>query len=174
MNKKLKKVPQAQRQLQHVLPSNRSIIKVLIYSSIYIMTIMNLNAQENIKTVDNSNKSILARGCDPTLSLQFSKVVPPLIGDAAYIPTTDDTDFIKKLETQKWSVIYFAPGACRYSAAKRQIPGGNYDTQGWSLEEYKGLIRKLQGDDIQIVESLQEQGAIALLNDALAKARETK
>lgn len=129
--------------------------------------------QEHLNMVDNSKKSILARGCDPGLSLRFSKVVPPLIGNAAYVPTTDDTDFINKLKSRKWSVIYFAPGACRYIAAKQQIPGGNYDTRGWTLEQYKELIRKLQGEDIQIVESLYEQGAIDLLKRALEKARET-
>lgn len=135
---------------------------------------MNLSAQEISTLPDNSNKSILARGCDPFLSARFSKIIPPLIGNAEYIPTTDDSDFISKLKSHKWSVIYFAPGACRYSAAKRQIPGGNYDTQGWSLAEYKELIRELQGEEIQIIESLTEQGALELLNGALAKARETK
>ena len=134
-------------------------MKLFIFSLFIILPIMNLTAQQQSST-DNSNKSILARGCDPQLSLRFSKIVPPLIGNATYIPTTDDTDFINKLKSQKWSVIYFAPGACRYSAAKMQIPGGNYDTQGWTLEEYKELIYELQGKDIQIVESLQEQGAI--------------
>ena len=162
MSIKLKKLKQPQ------------IIKILIYLSINILPIMNLSAQEISTTLDNSTKSILARGCDPVLSARFSKIVPPLIGNAEYIPTTDDTDFIDKLKSRKWSVIYFAPGACRYSAAKRQIPGGNYDTQGWTLEEYKELIYKLQGDEIQIVESLYEQGTIELLNRALAKSRETK
>lgn len=130
--------------------------------------------QEQFKKLDNSKKSILARGCDPTLSLQFSKVVPPLVGNAAYIPTTSDVDFVEKLKSRKWSVVYFAPGACRFSAAKQQIPGGNNETKGWTLEEYKELIHKLQGVDIQIVESLHEQGAIELLNKALAKSREVK
>ena len=149
-------------------------MKPFIFSLLIILPIMTLNAQQQSPATDNSKKSILARGCDPYLSLQFSKVVPPLVGNAKYIPTTDDTDFINKLKSQKWSVIYFAPGACRYSAAKKQIPGGNYDTQGWTLEEYKELIYELQGEDIQIVESLEERGAIQLLNNALAKARETK
>ena len=148
--------------------------KFFIFSLLITLPIMTLTAQQKLSTLDNSKKSILARGCDPMLSLRFSKVVPPLIGNATYIPTTDDTDFINKLKSQQWSVIYFAPGACRYSAAKRQIPGGNYETKGWTLEEYKALIYELQGDDIQIVESLQEQGAIELLNAALAKARVTE
>jgi len=124
--------------------------------------------------MDNSNKRILARGCDPELSLRFSKVVPSMIGNAKYIPTTDDVDFIEKLKSEKWSVIYFAPGACRFNAAKKQIPGGNVDTQGWSLDDYKKLIYELQGKDIQIVESIYEEGAIELLNNALAKAKGIK
>jgi hypothetical protein len=130
--------------------------------------------QEKTSTVDNSKKSVLARGCDPELSLRFSKVVPPHIGNAEYIPTTNDIDFIKKLKSRKWSVVYFAPGACRYNAASQPIPGGNIDTKGWTLEQYKDLIIELQGDDIKIVESIYEEGAIELLNSALLKARNTK
>ncbi len=139
----------------------------------------NTNKMEKIKQeyhrkIDNSNKSILARGCDPILSLQFSEVVPQLLGNVEYIPTTKDVDFIEKLKSHKWSVVYFAPGACRYSSAKQQIPGGNYETQGWTLEQYKELIYKHQGKDIQIVESIYKKGAIELLNKALIVAREIK
>ena len=102
------------------LPKNQ-LFRIFIFSSIYILSIMNLSAQEVSTFLDNSKKSILARGCDPALSARFAKVVPPLIGNAEYIPTTDDTDFINQLKSRKWSVIYFAPGACRYNAAKRQI-----------------------------------------------------
>jgi len=160
------------------------LMKSIISGIFAIVFIANSNAQkinnnmktkqEQLNTIDNSKKSILARGCDPELSLRFSKVVPPLIGNATYVPTTDDTDFINKLKSGKWSVIYFAPGACRYSAAKQQIPGGNYDTQGWTLDQYKILIHELQGEAIQIVESIYEQGAIELLNKALEKAPEVK
>lgn len=137
-------------------------------------TDMNTTQEIDSTSVDNSKKSILARGCDPQLSLQFSKIVPPLTGNAEYIPTTSDDDFLAKLKSRKWSVIYFAPGACRYSASKRQIPGGNSETAGWTLEQYETLIRELQGDDIQIVESIYEQGAIELLNEALSNSREVK
>lgn len=135
---------------------------------------MESEKQEYLKKSNNSNKRILARGCDPVLSLQFAKIAPQLLGNVTYIPTTNDVDFIKKLKTNRWSVIYFAPGACRYSAAKQQIPGGNYETEGWTLDQYKELIRTLQGEDIQIVESIHEQGGIELLNTALTKAREIK
>lgn len=130
--------------------------------------------QEQKTTTDNSKKSILARGCDPRLSLQFAQVAPQLLGNVEYIPTSNDVDFVEKLKSRKWSVVYFAPGACRYSAAKMQIPGGNQNTEGWTLEEYYELIHKLQGDEIQIVETPYEQDAISLLQKGLESAREVK
>lgn len=129
--------------------------------------------QEQLITINNSKKSILARGCDPVTSLQFSKVAPSLLGKATYTPTTDDADFIKKLESQKWSVVFFAPGACRFSAVEKPIPGGNYDTKGWTLEQYRKLVYKLQGDAIKIVETLDERETVSLLKNALEIARET-
>ncbi len=62
---------------------------------------MNLTAQDSLTPTDNSQKSILARGCDPVLSAKFAKVVPPLIGNAEYVPTTNDSDFINKLKSSK-------------------------------------------------------------------------
>ena len=130
---------------------------------------MNLTAQYNS---DNSSKSVLARACDPTASLNFAKIVPSLIGNAVYVPSTDDADFINKLESRKWSVVIFAPGACRLSGLQRQIPGGNYYTKGWTLDQYKTLVRKLQGNKVQIVEALDERETVGILNAALAKGRE--
>jgi len=130
--------------------------------------------KEQLNTLDNSKKNILARGCDPVTSLQFSKVVPSLVGNAEYVPTTDDADFIEKLASRKWSVVFFAPGACRFSAADKLIPGGNYETKGWTLEQYRALVHKLQGNDIQIVETLDESETISLLKKALETAQETK
>ena len=125
----------------------------------------------NNTKLDHSNKSILARGCDPYLSKRAAEFIPPLLGHPIYVPTTNDHDFIEKLKSQKWSVIYFAPGACRYSAARKQIPGGIEDTRGWTLEQYRHLVHTIQGQDIQIVESVYEEGAIELLAAALEKAR---
>lgn len=122
---------------------------------------------------NNSNKSILARGCDPLASLRASEAIPPLVGNPRYVPTTSDEDFIEKLKSQKWSLIFFAPGACRFSAAKMQIPGGNAQTKGWTLEEYRALVQKYQGNEVQIVETQDEQETVSLLKSALAKARET-
>ena len=124
--------------------------------------------------LDNSKKSILARGCDPYASLQASKALPPLMGNPEYVPTTDDADFIEQLESRQWSVIFFAPGACRFSAARQAIPGGNAATQGWSLEQYRELVRKHQGDAVQIVETPEERETVGLLKIALEQARETR
>lgn len=135
--------------------------------------IMNETQQVSAQSIDHSEKSILARGCDPTMSREASRAIPPLVGNPEYIPTTDDADFIEKLKSRKWSVVFFAPGACRFSAAKRPIPGRNSDTAGWTLEQYRELVRELQGDDIQIVETLDERETVGLLKTALAKARET-
>ncbi len=136
--------------------------------------IENTMKQENSTLTDNSKKTILARACDPSAAVGFAKMISPLIGNAEYIPTTDDADFIEKLKTQKWSVVFFAPGACRFSAAKQAIPGGNAGTAGWTMEQYKDLVHKLQGADVQIVETFDEQETIGLLNKALLTARETK
>lgn len=130
--------------------------------------------QENLISTDNSRKSILARGCDPNASLWASTALPPLMGNPQYVPTTDDADFVEKLKSREWSVVYFAPGACRFSAAKMAIPGGNLQTRGWTLEQYRELVRTYQGDEIQIVETAEESKSVDLLKSALEKARETK
>lgn len=133
---------------------------------------MKKKEQQPLGVIDNSGKSILARGCDSLMSFQASKAIPPLLGNPVYVSTTNDVDFIEKLESRQWSVVFFAPGACRYSAAKKPIPGGNYQTQDWTLEQYRELVKKIQGDKIQIVETHDEGETVSLLKSALAKARE--
>jgi hypothetical protein len=61
---------------------------------------------------------------------------------------TNDDNLIKLLSEGKWDVVFFAPGACRYSAGNYQIPGGNQKTKGWNLGHYRELVRKFQGKDI--------------------------
>jgi hypothetical protein len=122
---------------------------------------------------DNSNKSILARGCDPHASLEASRAIPPLIGNPEYVPTTNDNELIEQLQSRAWSVVFFAPGACRFSAANKPIPGSSVQTKGWSLDEYRKLIHSHQGDGIQIVEALDERQTIALLEEALREAQDT-
>jgi hypothetical protein len=77
------------------------------------------------------------------------------------------------LRSRDWSVVFFAPGACRFSAAKQPIPGGNSRTHGWTLKQYRELVREHQGDRIQIVETPDEGATVGLLNEALERARET-
>jgi hypothetical protein len=124
-------------------------------------------------TTDNSHKSILARGCDPHASLQASRAIPPLIGNPEYVPTTNDDEFVEQLQSRAWSVVFFAPGACRFSAANSPIPGSSTQTKGWSLDEYRELVHSHQGDGIQIVEALDERETVTLLEQALRNAPDT-
>jgi hypothetical protein len=117
---------------------------------------------------DNSAKSILARGCDPQMAIRASKVLPQQLGNPELVSCTDDDDFIAKLQERRWSVVFFAPGACRYSAANMQIPGARHHTKGWSLAEYRTLVRTHQGEDIPIVETTEEREIIPRLRQALS------
>jgi len=123
-------------------------------------------------TPDHSNKRILARGCDPLASQYAAHALPPLMGNPEYVATTDDTDFINKLTHETWSLVYFAPGACRFSGAKAQIPGGIQQTRDWTLEDYKALVRQTQGENVQIVETQYEQESVTLLKTALAAVKQ--
>lgn len=123
---------------------------------------------------DNSNKTILARGCDANLSAQFAKAASPALGNPRYVPTTTDDEFLRLLREEKWSVIYFAPGACRFSAAGVTIPGASTETRGWTLDDYRPLIEELQGADVAVVESLYEEESFGLLASALNGARATR
>ena len=120
--------------------------------------------------IDFSEKSILARGCDPVMAIRASDMLPPLLGNPKFVSCTDDDDFLVKLQARKWSVIFFAPGACRYSAAGVPIPGARSHTNGWSLEQYRMLVRKHQGRNIKIVETTEEREIIPRLRSALSKA----
>ncbi len=134
---------------------------------------MNHPKNKSIGSVDNSRKSILARGCDPLASLGTSIAIPPLVGNPEYVPTTNDQEFIEKLQSRNWSVVFFAPGACRFSAASRPIPGANSHTHGWTLQQYRELVREHQGNQIRIVDTADERETVSLLKEALEKARET-
>ena len=122
---------------------------------------------------DNSNKSILSRGCDPEMGRRAIKLLPPVLGNPEMVSVTNDDDFITELQRKKWSVILFAPGACRYDAAKLPIPGSRLQTKGWGLAEYRNLVRKLQGEDINIVETTDERQIVPLLRKALEISNES-
>jgi hypothetical protein len=135
---------------------------------------MDQSKHEDTTYVDNSKKSILARGCDPFASAEASRAIPPMIGNPEYVPTTTDEEFVEKLASRNWSVVFFAPGACRFSAAGQHIPGGNSQTRGWTLERYRELVRQHQGEEIQIVETLEEGETVRFLKEALERAPETR
>jgi len=89
------------------------------------------------------------------------------------VSVTNDDDFITELQRKKWSVILFAPGACRYDAVKLPIPGSRLQTTGWGLAEYRNLVRKHQGEDINIVETTDERQIVPLLRKALEISKES-
>ena len=124
------------------------------------------------ESLDHSNKSILARGCDPQMALRASKMLPPHLGNPTLVSTTNDDDFIAKLQSARWSVVFFAPGACRHDKANNPIPGARDQTHGWGLTQYRALVREHQGDDVQIVETTDEREIIPLLRRALAQSRD--
>lgn len=116
---------------------------------------------------NNAGKSILARGCDPEMGKRSSEVLPKLLGNPEMVSVYNDKDFINQLKSRKWSVIFFAPGACRYDASNMNTPGSGGETEGWGLKEYREMVIKLQGKDIQIVETLDESQIVNLLRNAL-------
>ena len=122
---------------------------------------------DNTQVGDNSNKSILARGCDPEMGRRAIELLSPILGNPEMLSVTNDDDFIIALKRKKWTVIHFAPGACRYDATKSPIPGNRSLTQDWGLAEYRNLVRKYQGEDIKIIETTDESQIIPLLRKAL-------
>lgn len=124
------------------------------------------------ESLDFSGQAILARGCDPQMALRAAKIMPPLLGGVEFVSCTNDDDFVEKLKERDWSVVFFAPGACRYNAAKLPIPGNRPHTAGWSLEDYRALVRQHQGDPICIVETTDEREIIPRLRQALIQVRD--
>ena len=122
---------------------------------------------DNTQVGDNSNKDILVRGCDPEMGRRAIELLSPILGNPEMLSVTNDDDFIIELKRKKWTVIHFAPGACRYDATKSPIPGNRSLTQDWGLAEYRNLVRKYQGEDIKIVETTDESQIILLLRKAL-------
>ena len=125
------------------------------------------------KGLDHSRKSILARGCDPVMAQKSMEFLPKMLNHVKITAVTDDEDFVKLIEGEhKFTVVFFAPGACRYDAARQPIPGGNDRTRGWSLENYREFVKEHQGQTISIVETQEESQIIPLLAQALANANE--
>ena len=122
---------------------------------------------------DNSKKSILIRGCDPEMGRRAIELLTPVLGNPEIVSVTNDDDFITKLKKKEWSVIHFAPGACRYDSTESPIPGSRTQTKGWRLTEYKTLVKKYQGQEIKIVETTYERQIVPLLRKALMSNNET-
>jgi hypothetical protein len=116
---------------------------------------------------DASAKTTIIRGCDPVMAERAGKMLPPMLGNAKVVGVTDDDTFFKLLETEKFDVVMFAPGACRYDAARQPIPGSNGRSNGWSLEQYRALVREKQGAQVPIVEGTEERQIVPLLREAL-------
>ena len=123
-------------------------------------------------SVDFSAKAMLVRGCDPQMAARASKVMPALLGGVEIVSCTNDDDFSEKLRERAWSVLFFAPGACRYNAAQMPIPGGRAHTRGWGLAEYRALVRQHQGDQIPIVETTDEREIVPRLRQALLQSKD--
>ena len=119
---------------------------------------------------DATGKRILARGCDPVMAKRAGAMLKPHLSGATLTSCTDDDDFLEKLSSEKWDVIFFAPGACRYSAAKQPIPGGRSATKGFTLSNYKSLVRS-QYKDVPICETTEESEIIPRLRAALGLDR---
>ena len=122
---------------------------------------------DTVNVTNNESKSILARGCDPEMGKRSAEVLPELLGNPEMVSVFNDKDFISQLKSRKWTVVFFAPGACRYDANNMSIPGSGDETEGWGLEDYREMVIKLQGKDIQIVKTLDESQIINLLRNAL-------
>ena len=121
---------------------------------------------------DNSKKSILIRGCDPEMGRRAIELLTPVLGNPEIVSVTNDDDFITELKKKEWSVIHFAPGACRYDSTESPIPGSRTQTKGWRLTEYKTLVKKYQGQEIKIVETTYESQIVPLLRKALMSNNE--
>jgi hypothetical protein len=119
---------------------------------------------------DFSTQAVLARGCDPQMAQRATKAMPALLGGVGFVACTDDDDFVAKLQERRWSVVFFAPGACRYNASRMPIPGGRAHTKGWGLAEYRALVQQYQGDQIPIVETTDEREIVPRLRQALRQS----
>ena len=118
-------------------------------------------------TGDASNKSVLIRGCDPVMAQRASGFMPALLGNCQLSVCTDDDTFLKFLSDSKFDVVGFARCVCSFDSAGERIPGGNADTQGWSLEEYREKVRALQGQDVVIVGTTDEKEVVPVFRKAL-------
>ena len=115
---------------------------------------------------DASAKTILVRGCDPVMAERAGQMLPPLLGGVTIEAATQDDRFFELLAAKKYDAVFFAPGACRWSAARKPIPGGNAESKGWSLDDYRIKVQQLQ-PSAKVVETCEERDIVPLLRQAL-------
>ena len=96
------------------------------------------------------------------------QMLPPLLGGVTIEAATQDDVFFELLgSSKKYDAVFFAPGACRWSAARKPIPGGNAQTKldGPSTTTVSKL-QQLQ-PSTKIVETCEERDIVPLLRKAL-------
>ena len=112
-------------------------------------------------------KVLLSRGCDPLMMERAPAMLGPYLGGCEMVGCTNDDEFVRLLTSgRRFDVVFFAPGACRWSASKQPIPGGNSTTRGWGIDEYKRLVAQ-HHPDARIVETTEESKMVMLLRAAL-------
>eukprot|EP00957_Ditylum_brightwellii_P101944 7769669-Ditylum_brightwellii.AAC.1 len=122
---------------------------------------------------DASDKSVLVRGCDPRMAERAAEFLPTMLSHPRRIDTsTNDDDFFQLLRENKYDLVHFAPGTCRYDAAGQPIPGGNSETHGWRLTEYHLKVKEIQGEDhdnadVKITGTTEESQLVKVMRDAL-------
>lgn len=121
-----------------------------------------------------AHKLVLGRGCDPVMAAHSASFLPPLLSGARVQAFSSDVEFFAELDRMrlgqvpKADVVFFAPGACRWDAARQPIPGGIPGvSHGWGLAEYHARVREALGEDVSIVGTAREAEIVPLLRAAL-------
>ena len=123
---------------------------------------------DGARDADFSSKTILIRGCDPVMAQRAGAMLPPMLGNVNVVSATDDDHWLALVEdtSKVFDVVAFAPGACRWSAAGRPIPGGNAATKGWSVGQYAAKARAARPSAV-VVELPDEADVVPRLRAAL-------
>lgn len=116
---------------------------------------------------DARGKVVLGRGCDPIMAAHSVNFLPPMLGGARIVATSTDDEFLAHLRSgAHFDVVFLAPGACRWSAARRPIPGGNAQTRGFDIAQYEELVKTLL-PSAKVVATAHESEVVPLLRAAL-------